>query len=220
MAFHGSSRPTVCGNMFPGSELSHKYFCVNTTTGTTSTGLSATPNPAGPNAPAGTPRHPASLGGSTGGGAAIPQPHSNPASEVPSPAEMEPDRPIGYGAFGVVWSVTDPRDGRKVALKKMPNVFQNLVSCKRVFRELRMLCFFKHDNVLSAQDILQPPQIDCFEEIYVITELMQSDLHKVIVSPQPLTTDHIKVFLYQILRGEFTWACHFWITISCGVHKM
>lgn len=48
-------------------------------------------------------------------------------------------------------SVTDPRDGRKVALKKMPNVFQNLVSCKRVFRELRMLCFFKHDNVMSRQ---------------------------------------------------------------------
>ncbi len=105
MAFHGSSRPTVCGNLFSGSELGHKYFCVNTTTGTTSTGLSATPNPTGPNAPAGTPRHPASLGGSAGGGAAIPQPHSNPASEVPSPAEMEPDRPIGYGAFGVVWWV-------------------------------------------------------------------------------------------------------------------
>lgn len=47
-------------------------------------------------------------------------------------------------------SVTDPRDGRKVALKKMPNVFQNLVSCKRVFRELRMLCFFKHDNVRTG----------------------------------------------------------------------
>lgn len=44
---------------------------------------------------------------------------------------------------------------------------------------------------------------------YVITELMQSDLHKVIVSPQPLTTDHIKVFLYQILRGEFTSASLF-----------
>ncbi|UYV83873.1 NLK [Cordylochernes scorpioides] len=37
--------------------------------------------------------------------------------------------------------------------------------------------------------------------LYVITELMQSDLHKIIVSPQPLTADHIKVFLYQILRG-------------------
>lgn len=30
---------------------------------------------------------------------------------------------------------------------------------------------------------------------------MQSDLHKIIVSPQHLSADHIKVFLYQILRG-------------------
>ncbi|CAG2100704.1 unnamed protein product, partial [Medioppia subpectinata] len=115
--------------------------------------------------------------------------------------DMQPDRPIGYGAFGVVWSVTDPRDGKRVALKKMPNVFQNLVSSKRVYREIKMLCFFKHENVLSAADILQPPHIDFFQEIYVITELMQSDLHKIIVSSQPLTSDHVKVFLYQILRG-------------------
>ncbi|ELU07082.1 hypothetical protein CAPTEDRAFT_214926 [Capitella teleta] len=128
-------------------------------------------------------------------GAVVPQ-HS--ASPVTPSA---PDRPIGYGAFGVVWSVTDPRDGKRVALKKMPNVFQNLISCKRVYRELKMLCHFKHDNVLSAQDILQPPHIDFFQEIYVVTELMQSDLHKIIVSPQPLTADHVKVFLYQILRG-------------------
>lgn len=105
MAFHGTGlQQTVCGNLFPGSELGHnKYFCANTSTGSTSTGLSATPSLTGPTAPAGTPRHPTSLGGSTGGGAAVPQHHSSPASEVPSPAEMEPDRPIGYGAFGVVW---------------------------------------------------------------------------------------------------------------------
>lgn len=35
----------------------------------------------------------------------------------------------------------------------------------------------------------------------MITELLQSDLHKIIVSPQSLSSDHIKVFLYQILRG-------------------
>ncbi|KAI4881171.1 hypothetical protein NFI96_012856 [Prochilodus magdalenae] len=159
--------------------------------------------------------------------------HHQHAHHLQQQLDIEPDRPIGYGAFGVVCnrssqkqllrgpafgrctgreerrltfevqegSVTDPRDGKRVALKKMPNVFQNLVSCKRVFRELKMLCFFKHDNVLSALDILQPPHIDYFEEIYVVTELMQSDLHKIIVSPQPLSSDHVKVFLYQILRG-------------------
>ncbi|XP_033116291.1 serine/threonine-protein kinase NLK-like isoform X2 [Anneissia japonica] len=56
-------------------------------------------------------------------------------------------------------------------------------------------------RVLQALDILQPPPVDFFEEIYVVTELLQSDLHKIIVSPQPLSSDHVKVFLYQILRG-------------------
>ena len=72
-----------------------------------------------------------------------------------SNSEFQPDRPIGYGAFGVVWSVTDPRDGKRVALKKLPNVFQSLVSSKRVFRELKMMRFFKHENVLCCLDILQ-----------------------------------------------------------------
>jgi hypothetical protein len=63
----------------------------------------------------------------------------------------------------VVWSVTDPRDGKRVALKKLPNVFQSLVSSKRVFRELKMMRFFKHENVLSCLDILQvgPRQATC-----------------------------------------------------------
>ncbi|XP_056636049.1 serine/threonine-protein kinase NLK isoform X1 [Diorhabda carinulata] len=132
------------------------------------------------------------------------QPYYHPqhaAAPAHTQEQVQPDRPIGYGAFGVVWAVTDPRDGRRVALKKLPNVFQSVVSSKRVFRELKMLCFFKHENVLSALDILQPPHLDFFQEIYVITELLQSDLHKIIVSHQPLSSDHIKVFLYQILRG-------------------
>lgn len=110
------------------------------------------------------------------------------------------DKPIGYGAFGVVWSVKDPRDGRQVALKKMPNVFHNVMSAKRVLRELKMLCFFNHENVLSAIDLL-PPVENPYEEMYVITPLMQTDLHKIIVSNQTLTSDHIRLFMYQILRG-------------------
>lgn len=39
---------------------------------------------------------------------------------------------------------------------------------------------------------------------YVLTDLMETDLHHIIVSPQPLSEDHIKVFLYQLLRGKYT----------------
>ena len=124
------------------------------------------------------------------------------ASAPGAPATPEEtDKVVGYGAFGVVWSVTDPRTGRRVALKKMPNVFQTVVSAKRVFREVKMLCMLKHDNVLHTVDVLQPPMTDLFHEVYILTELMQSDLHKIISSPQMLTQDHVKLFLYQILRG-------------------
>lgn len=47
----------------------------------------------------------------------------------------------------------------------MPNVFQNLASCKRVFREIRMLASFKHDNVLGLLDILQPTNQHFFQEM-------------------------------------------------------
>ena len=42
---------------------------------------------------------------------------------------------------------------------------------------------------------------------------MESDLHQIIVSPQELSEDHIKVFTYQILRGApppplYAMPCH------------
>ena len=54
---------------------------------------------------------------------------------------------------------------------------------------------------LSSLFFSQPPAIEYFQELCLTMELMQSDLHKIIVSSQNLSADHIKVFLYQILRG-------------------
>jgi nemo like kinase len=133
----------------------------------------------------------------TDSGAYNSSPNISPNENTP-----EPDKPIGYGAFGVVWAVTDPRDRQRVALKKMPYVFSNLVSAKRVYRELKILSSIKHDNILKALDILLPPDnLNDMKEVYVVTELLQSDLHKIIVSNQSLTTDHVTIFIYQILRG-------------------
>jgi len=44
-------------------------------------------------------------------------------------------------------AVTDPRTGKRLALKKLLNVFQSLVSCTRVYRELLILCRLRHENV-------------------------------------------------------------------------
>ena len=45
------------------------------------------------------------------------------------------------------------------------------------------------------------PHCGSFTACYIITDLMDTDLHRIIRSPQTLSCDHIKFFMYQILRG-------------------
>jgi len=37
--------------------------------------------------------------------------------------------------------------------------------------------------------------------VYIVNELMSTDLHQIIYSSQPLTDEHVQYFIYQILRG-------------------
>ena len=59
----------------------------------------------------------------------------------------------------------------------------------------------EHENVLGIKRILKPKDKANYNEIYVVTELMETDLSVIIKSGQSLSDDHIQFFLYQILRG-------------------
>lgn len=61
--------------------------------------------------------------------------------------------------------------------------------------------FFKHDNLIGLVDILRPEARTGYTDIYIITDLMETDLHRVIYSRQELSDEHIQYFVYQILRG-------------------
>ncbi|XP_069044041.1 mitogen-activated protein kinase 7 isoform X2 [Lepisosteus oculatus] len=109
---------------------------------------------------------------------------------------------IGTGAYGVVSSARRRDTGQRVAIKKIPNAFDVLTNAKRTLRELKILKHFKHDNIIAIKDILQPSQPNCaFKSVYVVLDLMESDLHQIIHSQQPLTAEHTRYFLYQLLRG-------------------
>ena len=55
--------------------------------------------------------------------------------------------------------------------------------------------------MIRIRDILQPASPRQFDDVYIVSELMDTDLHQIITSPQPLTDDHCQYFLYQILRA-------------------
>jgi serine/threonine protein kinase len=59
----------------------------------------------------------------------------------------------------------------------------------------------EHENVLGIKRILKPKDPKNYNEIYVVSELMETDLAQIIKSNQPLTDDHTQFFLYQLLRG-------------------
>lgn len=45
-----------------------------------------------------------------------------------------------------------------------------------------MLKFFDHENIISLHDVIVPEQRTGYEDIYIVTELMETDLHRVIYS--------------------------------------
>ena len=60
---------------------------------------------------------------------------------------------IGHGAYGVVCSAYDHKSKTKVAIKKVPKAFEDLIDAKRIVREIKLLKFFDHENVIAMVDV-------------------------------------------------------------------
>jgi serine/threonine protein kinase len=98
---------------------------------------------------------------------------------------------VGSGAYGIVASCQDTELNRKVAIKKIPNAFEDLVDAKRIYREIMLLKFLDHDNIIRLYDMVRPDNPKTFNDIYIVTDLMETDLHRVIYSKQVLSDEHI-----------------------------
>lgn len=112
-----------------------------------------------------------------------------------------PIMPIGRGAYGIVCSVLNAETGEMVAMKKIANAFDNYMDAKRTLREIKLLRHFDHENIIGLRDVVPPPLRREFTDVYIATELMDTDLHLIIRSNQSLSEEHCQYFLYQLLRG-------------------
>ncbi|XP_057805973.1 mitogen-activated protein kinase 15-like [Salvia miltiorrhiza] len=108
---------------------------------------------------------------------------------------------IGKGSYGVVCSAYDTRSGEKVAIKKINDIFEHVSDATRILREVKLLRLLRHPDIVEIKHILLPPSRREFKDIYVVFELMESDLHQVIKANDDLTPEHYQFFLYQLLRG-------------------
>ena len=89
----------------------------------------------------------------------------------------------------------------KVAIKKINDVFEHVSDATRILREIKLLRLLQHPDIVEIKHIMLPPSRREFRDVYVVFELMESDLHQVIKSNDDLTPEHYQFFLYQLLRG-------------------
>lgn len=112
-------------------------------------------------------------------------------------------RAVGSGSYGLVCAADDTITGNKVAIKKVGSAFKDLIDAKRILREIKLLRHLGgHENVIGLVDIsTMPPLTKNFKDVYIITQLMECDLDRIVSSSQALSEQHAQYFLYQILRG-------------------
>uniref|UniRef100_A0A5B7A2K0 mitogen-activated protein kinase n=1 Tax=Davidia involucrata TaxID=16924 RepID=A0A5B7A2K0_DAVIN len=108
---------------------------------------------------------------------------------------------IGKGSYGVVCAAIDTQTGEKVAIKKITDIFEHISDAIRILREIKLLRLLRHPDIVDIKRIMLPPSRRDFKDIYVVFELMESDLHQVIKANDDLTHDHHRFFLYQMLRA-------------------
>ena len=103
---------------------------------------------------------------------------------------------IGYGAYGVVFSAMDAESKTEVAIKKIQTAFADVIDAKRILREIKILKFFEHENIVKLVDIQKPDHMTDYKDVYIVTEKMEADLGRLIHSKQPLSDRHFSYFMY------------------------
>jgi len=117
------------------------------------------------------------------------------------PPRYEIREVIGSGAYGCVCEAYDQEMGELVAVKRVGHLFRDLVDCKRILREVAILSRLQHDSLVQIYDIPSPVNPQCFQELYIVMEICDSDMKKLCRADVTLSPLHINTLLYNMLVG-------------------
>lgn len=115
--------------------------------------------------------------------------------------DYEINKIIGKGSYGDVAEAIHKPTKKKVAIKRIYRVFEDLVDCKRIVREIAILRRMKHINVVGLFDIIEPHDLTNFDTLYLVMEYCQSDAKKLVKSATHLQMAHIQVLMYNLVCG-------------------
>lgn len=84
--------------------------------------------------------------------------------------DYEVRKQIGHGSYGNVCEAIHKPTGKKVAIKKILNMFQDEVDTKRMLREIHILRMLDNENIVKLYDILEPSDYKRFNSLFLVLE--------------------------------------------------
>eukprot|EP01062_Namystynia_karyoxenos_P069300 TRINITY_DN64816_c0_g1_i1.p1 TRINITY_DN64816_c0_g1~~TRINITY_DN64816_c0_g1_i1.p1 ORF type:complete len:1115 (+),score=234.46 TRINITY_DN64816_c0_g1_i1:138-3482(+) len=110
---------------------------------------------------------------------------------------------LGSGAYGLVFRAHDDAGGKYAVKRVHRQVLHDRGLCMRIYRESRLLAHFNSPQVVGLRDIVIAPRDEdgLCPVLWLIMELMESDLKEVLGSRQRLLREHAQHIIYQILVG-------------------
>lgn len=83
--------------------------------------------------------------------------------------DYELKRVIGAGSYGSVAEAIHKPSGKRVAIKKMDDVFDDSEDCKKMVREILLLkAMMPTPFVTKILDIIEPDDLNHFKDLYVV----------------------------------------------------
>jgi len=133
--------------------------------------------------------------------AAAPVIPKGPADRWRIPPRYEVKQLIGTGSYGSVCEAYDSEAKRLVAIKRIGHMFEDLIDCKRILREIAILSKLQHEHIVQIYDIVAPSNMETFDELYMVMEICDSDLKKLCRTDVTLSLLHVNTLLYNLLVG-------------------
>lgn len=127
-------------------------------------------------------------------------------SKIPLELDVKyaPIKVLGMGSYGVVSSCLNLETGESVAVKKISDALRQRDFALKTLREIQILRKINHENVISLKDVMlssSPYGKADYRHVYVVQDLMDLDLLRLLRSGRRLSGDICKYLLFQILRG-------------------
>mmetsp|Transcript_15038 Transcript_15038/g.43423 ORF Transcript_15038/g.43423 Transcript_15038/m.43423 type:complete len:620 (+) Transcript_15038:78-1937(+) len=108
---------------------------------------------------------------------------------------------LGAGAYGSVCEAWDAVTERKVAVKRIDDVFDSSVQCRRILREIAIMSHLRHPNIVQIFDLPMPSSLDQYEVLYIVMEKCDTDLRKVCYSSKGVSLPQARKLAYGLLLG-------------------